>query len=176
MRELDDQANNLRAKIEDGKYRRKIVFDGGKVEDSGETFEAISGKIDEIKKIRNEKREKLDKFKELGDKQKDLDNEKQAILKSVPRNYQNEADLVQAIKEKQTKYETTSLSQNDEKNLLKDIDKLKRALPDMRKLSAIDPELVKIREERKKLRNELDIVTKIIDDKEGKIKDSKEKN
>ena len=46
----------------------------------------------------------------------------------------------------------------------------------MRKLTAIDPELVKIREERKKLRNELDIVTKLIDDKEGKIKDSKEKN
>jgi len=49
--------------------------------------------------------------------------------------------LLQAIKDKQKKYETTSLSNNDEKNLLKDIDKLKKALPEMKRLTIIDPEL-----------------------------------
>jgi hypothetical protein len=56
---------------------------------------------------------------------------------------------------------------------LKDIDKLKKALPEMKKLSGIDPELLKIKEERKKISAELDIVKVLIDDRDGKINDIK---
>ena len=59
----------------------------------------------------------------------------------IPRNYHNEQDLTQAIKEKQKKYETSSMSSVEEKKLLKDIDFLKKALPDMQKLSLITPQL-----------------------------------
>jgi len=57
--------------------------------------------------------------------------------------------------------------------LLKDIDQLKKALPDMKKLSAIDPELQTIREERTKIQDELDITRKLIDEKEGVIRHAK---
>lgn len=56
-------------------------------------------------------------------------------------NYKTEQDMAKAIKEKQTRYETSSMSNQDEKALLREIDLLKRALPDMKDLGGIDPEL-----------------------------------
>lgn len=94
----------------------------------------------------------------------------------MPRNYHTLADLEQAIKEKQNKYETSSLSNKDEKALLKDIDTLKRALPEMRKLQDIEPEMVKIREEQKKIKADLDIVKKLIDVKDKKIQDVRQQS
>ena len=61
------------------------------------------------------------------------------------------------------------MSNQDEKRLLKEIDNLERALPDMKKLSTIEPELAKIRDARRKIQGELDIVKKFIDQKEDKI-------
>lgn len=97
-------------------------------------------------------------------------------MKQVPRNYHNLADLEGAIKDKQRKYETSSMTNKDEKALLKDIDNLKRALPEMKKLKIIEPELVKIRDEKKQISADLDIVKKLIDDKEGTIQDVKQQS
>ena len=68
------------------------------------------------------------------------------------------------------------MSNNDEKNLLKDIDSLKRALPEIMKLSVIEPELQKIRDEKKVLSSHLDSVKLIIDAKEDEIQDTKSKS
>ena len=95
-------------------------------------------------------------------------------MKNIPRNYHTEKDVKQAIKEKQSKYETSSMSSNDEKKLLKDIDALKKALPDMSKLTIIEPELASIREEKKKIQDGLSLVQRLIDDKESKIQDVKQ--
>lgn len=70
-------------------------------------------------------------------------------MKNIPRNYHNIKDLNSAIKAKQTNYETGTMNNNEEKQLLKDIDQLKKAVPDMEKLSKIEPELNNIREARK---------------------------
>jgi hypothetical protein len=43
--------------------------------------------------------------------------------------------MARAIKDKQNKYETSSMSNADEKALLREIDLLKKALPDMKNLS-----------------------------------------
>jgi predicted nucleic acid-binding Zn-ribbon protein len=90
-------------------------------------------------------------------------------LDGIPRNYHNEDDLNQAIKQKKKQYETTSMSNQDEKRLLQEIDKLERALPDMKKLSAIEPELAQIREQKKKIQAELDVVKRVIESKEDTI-------
>lgn len=95
-------------------------------------------------------------------------------MKNIPRNYHTEKDVKQAIKEKQSKYETSSMSSNEEKKLLKDIDALKKALPDMSKLTVIEPELAQIREEKKKIQDGLSLVQRLIDDKESKIQDVKQ--
>lgn len=90
-------------------------------------------------------------------------------MDGIPRNYHNEDDLNQAIKQKKKQYETTSMSNQDEKRLLQEIDKLERALPDMKKLSAIEPELAQIREQKKKIQAELDVVKRVIESKEDTI-------
>jgi predicted nucleic acid-binding Zn-ribbon protein len=61
-----------------------------------------------------------------------------------------------------------------EKTLLKEIDNLERALPDMKQLSALEPELAKIRDAKKKIQAELDIVKRFIEDKEDTISDVKQ--
>lgn len=94
----------------------------------------------------------------------------------MPRNYQTQQDVEQAIKEKKKKYETTSLKPNDEKAILKDIEMLQKVLPEMKKLQTIEPELKKIRDERKKISADLDIVNKLIDDRDQKINEGKQLN
>lgn len=57
----------------------------------------------------------------------------------------------------------------EERKLLREIDQLKKALPDMKKLETLEPELAQIREKRKTINKELDVVKKILDEKNEKI-------
>ena len=57
--------------------------------------------------------------------------------------------------------------------MLKDIDQLKKALPDMKKLSGIEPELQTIRDERKKIQRDLDVTKELIAGKEEYIQQVK---
>lgn len=66
------------------------------------------------------------------------------------------------------------MSNQAEKTLLKEIDHLERALPDMKKLSAIEPELAKIRDQRRKIQADLDVVKTLIEKKEVVISDVKQ--
>jgi len=66
MKELDHEANGLRAKIEDARLRKRMVYDGQKVEGGNDSYyELISSNIEEVKKIKNERRGKLDKVNAL---------------------------------------------------------------------------------------------------------------
>ena len=142
MKDQDRIADEQRIIIEESRYKRKQVYDNGRVEGSNVTYkDLISGNIDDVKKFRSEKKSHLEKLNALKERQNELELEKQSCLKNIPRNYHNEQDLTQAIKEKQKKYETSSMSSVEEKKLLKDIDFLKKALPDMQKLSLITPQL-----------------------------------
>ena len=66
------------------------------------------------------------------------------------------------------------MSNQDEKALLREIDQLKKALPDMKDLGQVEPQLQKIREQKKEISRILDNVSKVIDDKEDKIKPAKQ--
>ena len=136
----------------------------------------INEQGDEIKKYRAERRGHLDRMNALKDRQRTLEGQKQSILKNMPRgsNYRDEQEMAKAIKEKQTKYETSSMSNQEEKALLREIDQLKKALPDIKALSKIEPELQAIREEKKKISGALDIVKRVLDDREEKIQGVKQ--
>ena len=96
------------------------------------------------------------------------------ILKEVPRNYQNEDDVKAAIKEKERKYESgINITSQEEKKLIIEIEILKKALPDMQKLTLIDPQLNKYRAEKKKISQQLDEVQKQINVLDHKIDDIK---
>lgn len=174
MKELDAEAEQLKITVEENKFKRRQVYEGGKVEGENVTYrEVITENIEEVKKFRANKKEHLDKINELRDKQRDLESKKSKFLENVPRNYHNKDDLQQAIKQKKKQYETTSMSNADEKRLIQEIDKLERALPDMEKLSTIEPELAKIRDARKKIQADLDVVKRFIEGKEEIIQSVK---
>lgn len=92
-------------------------------------------------------------------------------MANFPRNHHSVADLQQAIKEKGKRYETTTMSSQEEKKLLREIDQLKAALPAMEELGPIEPQLAKLREERKKIQADLDVLRKHIDDENVQIDD-----
>jgi len=68
------------------------------------------------------------------------------------------------------------MSNVEEKKLLKDIDALKKAIPDMKRLSELEPELVKLREQRKAIQADLDVVKKLIDEKDAAINSVKKQS
>lgn len=68
------------------------------------------------------------------------------------------------------------MSNVEEKRLLKDIDALKKAIPDMKRLSELEPELVKLREQRKAIQADLDVVKKLIDEKDAEINSVKKQS
>jgi uncharacterized coiled-coil DUF342 family protein len=174
MKDLDAEAEQLKITVEENKFKRRQVYEGGKVEGENVTYrEVITENIEGVKKFRLEKKEHFDKLDVLRERQKELETKKSKFTDGIPRNYHNEDDLVQAIKQKKKQYETTSMSNMAEKTLLKEIDNLERALPDMKQLSTLEPELAQIRAARKKIQAELDIVKGFIEDKEDKINDVK---
>lgn len=171
MRELDDRAAELRASVDANRRQRSRIYGEGKVEGGDITYkEVLSSNIEDVKKVRAQHREHLDKLNGLKDRQRELEAEKAALLKNIPRNYHTQEDLQQAIQEKQQRYETSSMATNaEERRLLRDIDALRRALPDMKKLEQIEPELAQIREKKKAVTQELDKVKVVIDEKNDKI-------
>lgn len=68
------------------------------------------------------------------------------------------------------------MSNAEEKRLLRDIDALRRALPDMKKLALIEPELAQIREKKKAINQDLDVVKQLIDEKNDKINSVKKES
>ena len=147
MRDLDKQAQDLRGTIDESHQKRSQVYQNGKRDGEDVTFkDLITKNIDEVKKLRNEKKVHFEKLNDLKHNQNTLETQKSELMKNIPRNYQKEEDIHLAIQEMQVKYETSSMSNAEEKKLLKDIDFLKKAVPDMKKLWEIEPQLVKIRD------------------------------
>lgn len=150
MNALDKIIEEKKLIVERNKLIKRGVYEGGKIEGSNVTYrDSIIEQGEEIKKIRNQRSALLDEMNKLKTRQRELDTKKQDFMKNIPRNYHNIKDLNSAIKAKQTNYETGTMNNNEEKQLLKDIDQLKKAVPDMEKLSKIEPELNNIREARK---------------------------
>lgn len=122
MKELDDLANEKRIQIEDARIKRKQVLDGGRVEGNDGSRGLLLTNIEDIKKMKAEQRVHFDKLNALKDKERSLQDEKQSILKNLPKGTRGDQDVAKALKEKQKKYETTSLSNVEEKALLIEID------------------------------------------------------
>ena len=174
MKDLDRKAEELKASVEENRFKRNRVYEGGKIDGGDVTFkDLIMSNIEEVKKVRSQHREHLDKLNALKDRQRELEAEKQSLVKNIPRNYHTVKDLQQAIKEKQTKYETSSIANTEEKKLLREIDALKKAIPDMKKWELLEPELAKIRDKKRAINKDLDVVKKILDEKNAKIDSAK---
>jgi hypothetical protein len=74
MKDLDAEAEQLKITVEENKFKRRQVYEGGKVEGENVTYrEVITGNIEEVKKFRADKKEHLDKLNALRDRQRDLE-------------------------------------------------------------------------------------------------------
>jgi len=61
---------------------------------SGKTYrDNINLNIDEVKKLRNEKRTLLDQLSAIKEEMRELDQKKNEFNKTIPRNYHTEEDL-----------------------------------------------------------------------------------
>lgn len=69
----------------------------------------------------------------------------------------------------QKRYETTSLSKELEKKILSDIQYYKKAIPMVEKLLSIKPEIDKLYDKKKVLREELNLIKEDITSKETEI-------
>ena len=107
--------------------------------------------IEEVKKARNERRTHLERLGAIKEKMQELEKVKDDLSKNLPRGFNTEREVEYAIKEKKRKYETSSMSNIEEKTLLKEIDSLKKALPDLKKLSEIDPVINDLKKEKRKI-------------------------
>ena len=69
MRQLDQRADELRAGVDVAREQRAQVYDGGKVEGGEVTYrEVIMTNIEDVRKVRAQHKEHLDKLNDLKDK------------------------------------------------------------------------------------------------------------
>jgi len=57
--------------MDNGRYQRKQVYEGGKIEGSNITYkEVLSGNIEDVKQIKAERRIKIDRLNELKNRER----------------------------------------------------------------------------------------------------------
>ena len=94
MEEYDRKAEELRVSIHSNIQKKKGVFMGATIGSSSKTYrENINLNIDEVKKLRDQKRKLLDELNGMKDEMRELDSKKNELNKTIPRNYHTEDDL-----------------------------------------------------------------------------------
>jgi hypothetical protein len=74
MKGLDKKAEELKITVEESKYKRRQVYEGGKVEGENITYrEVITENIEEVKKFRGDKKVHLDKLNALKERQREIE-------------------------------------------------------------------------------------------------------
>jgi hypothetical protein len=95
MKELDAEADQLKITVEENKFKRRQVYEGGKVEGENSTYrEVITENIESVMKFRSDKKEHIDKLNVLKERQKELETKKMKFTDGIPRNYHNQDDLL----------------------------------------------------------------------------------
>lgn len=168
------KAEEMRNIIDDSRNKRRQVYDGGKIEGSQEIRELLGKDMNEFKSIVAKKQGLIAELKKVKERHIELTNMRRNILSQVPREqYKTEAEVQKALNDKKNSYETTSISNQQEKTLLKEIDMLKKLLPQMQQLTKFEPELEEVGDRRKKLQKQIDELQVILNKMDDKIQSAK---
>lgn len=95
--------------------------------------------------------------------------------KQMPPYVKNLQDVEEKIKEKQKRYETSTMSAQEEKKIIQEIDQLKKARPSASKITEIKAKIDKYNQERKDIKVHLDKARKDVDKVEADIEAAKAK-
>lgn len=175
--ELDKLVEEQRLVADENRYKRRQVLDGGKVSDNANIREVMGDNIEQVKEFREQRKAHLTNLGNLRSELRVLETEKQKFQQNIPRNYHTERDLMDAIKQKEMRYQTTSsLTSQQERELLREIDILKKSIPDMKAMREIDPKIKTIRDQIRAIQDKLNIVKDLIDEKSAKISEVQASN
>ena len=174
MRDLDEQAELARLGINEFKNKRKEAYEGLSGMDPA-VREKMMADIESLKKFKNKKSALIGKIREA---REDIGRkvDKQSLLTcKLPRHVKTEKDLNAEIKNKQKKYETSSLSNAQEKQLLKEIDALKQAGPIIKEVDQYQSDIVAKKEAVTKWQEELDGVKQEMEKVQARVNQARDK-
>ncbi len=130
MRSLDNQVDKLRDQIRKINMKKKDLHEGAKVSGSDMTYrDLLRKKIDEIKELKNNKREVVDEIRAANGRLDEIKRKKDHNFDKMHREYRYLDEIKKAIHEKKTTYETTTLSKKEELRMIKDIGVLEKSVP-----------------------------------------------
>lgn len=144
MRAFDAQIEQVRGKIQGLITKKREAIDGGKVSGSSQTYkEFFSGKITDLKALRDKKNALHKKMDDIKAAVEVLERERQNLLKTLPdsRDLQNPEKIKQTIAELQHRYERTTLKAGEEKKIMNDIKRMQASIPQAERLLEIKPKL-----------------------------------
>ena len=177
MVDLEAKAQAQLAELKENRRKKREVLDGSRGQgDLGAMGEEIGGAIAAVKKHRATKRSLIDNLKEANERQRILEAQRATVTKALPPHCRDERDVAKELKSKKKRYETASLSGQEERAILKEIDQLKRSLADLQAYNEkAAPELEALKAKKTKDQKKLDEVKKAIEELDEKIDAAKSK-
>lgn len=123
--------------------KKREFLEGGTVGNTKVTYkDFLRDKYDAVKEVKNAKFKFIDQIKEVQSQMEELEAERQAIQKEIPKGtFKTPQDVQDAIKTLNRKYEQSNMTPNEEKKLIAEINTLKKAVPKIEKMLAIKPEV-----------------------------------
>jgi uncharacterized coiled-coil DUF342 family protein len=152
MRSIQDQIDENYKKLNKMRDRRNEIFN--KLEEFRKSIATNKGLRDEKNRLIAEKKAQRDQFhkqkSEVSDKLKDLLEKRKAILANID---YDENDLLAQLKEISWRYQTTSLSIDEDRKAVQRISDLERKLVVFKKTKDVDQEISRLRAQFNDLRD-----------------------
>ena len=92
-------------------------------------------------------------------------------MQRMHREFRNLEAITSAIKQKTTQYETTTLSKQEEKNITKDLEILKKSIPFAEKNAKLDPEFEQAKKKRREIGERVGELKRDIEAREKEIEE-----
>lgn len=80
--------------------------------------DCLKDKVDDMKGVKNQKRDLQDRINAISEDIAYIEDKKNSLKKSMHRDYTNAKAIESALAEMQKRYETTSLSNQEEKKII----------------------------------------------------------
>jgi len=131
--------------------------------------QALNDKLAVMKTVIAKKRELQNEINNLNADINVFEGEKNKLKKSMHRDYKNLDEIKDAIKHIESRQETTSLSMQEEKKLIRELETLKNSVPAAERFAAIKPEVKKLMDRRNEVYGDLKKVREEVNDVQAEI-------
>lgn len=170
MEEFESQVRHKRDQIRNIIKKKNEIIEGGKIGNTSVTYkQALNDKLAVMKTVIAKKRELQNEINNLNADINVFEGEKNKLKKSMHRDYKNLDEIKDAIKHIESRQETTSLSMQEEKKLIRELETLKNSVPAAERFAAIKPEVKKLMDRRNEVYGDLKKVREEVNDVQAEI-------